>query len=830
MNGPSDDPTLPLGRSERIDVLCLRFEHALTSTVATGERPQIEAYLESIAETDRTTLFRKLLMFEVEHLQAVSEEPSLEQYRARFPRDQAIVAEVFAELARNSTGAAERESPAPLVLGEYQLLEKLGQGGMGAVYKARHTKLQRMVALKLLPPRTADDRHAAGRFDYEMAALGRLKHPNIVQAFDARDVAGTRLLAMELIEGLDLSQLVHRCGPLPIADCCELIRQAALGLQCAHECGLVHRDVKPSNLMLATSGEVKILDLGLARLPDELLSDELTAVGHAMGSADYMSPEQASNSHGVDCRADIYSLGCTLYKLLSGRAPFSGPEYQSNLEKLIAHREKPVPPIASLRCDVPDGLMAMLDRMLAKSPEDRFARAADVASGIARFCDGSDLRGLLLRAGKSGPPDANSGAAPRPPARAPSAPADLASPALSTAPPPATDTARHELAARINIGRLGCGVMVTLATLGAVGVPMLYLELRSARDVRSSVAMVRPTPDSPRVALSPPAARAPVLLAPPAPVPALPPPAGAVQTREVWPNTPEPGLPFSSAPASPLARPGAATSMASPRDSVPPCDSATAMAEPRATWQATARQSLYLLQVELTLHDGSTSTRPFAAGCAVSERMLLTTGNVGCALFRFRARKFKVYAVAPDQGPRLEVTEFRVHRAYLDHRVDRAPSVGNDLALLTTAGRLPTVAPLATEVDLRWVEKGDRLTLLGYTHEAQRPGERLALRPVHAVVVRNSGQASANSHEARFLEVNVEPGLIGYAFGFAAFRSDGKLVGLYNHRVDQGEASGASRDFVTVVQPEIIKRGLSNADPGLWVEPTLRNDSTHGKP
>ena len=193
---------------------------------------------------------------------------------------------------------------------------------MGTVYKALHTKLDRAVALKVLARGRVEDGRAIARFEREMKAIGRLDHPQIVRADDAREIDGHPVLIMEYVEGLDLARLVNRVGRLRVAAACELARQAAVGLQYVHEHGLVHRDIKPSNLMLTPRGEVKILDLGLARLHRQRGgSDEMTGTGLTMGTADYMAPEQASDSHSVDIRADIYSLGCTLFKLLSGRRP-----------------------------------------------------------------------------------------------------------------------------------------------------------------------------------------------------------------------------------------------------------------------------------------------------------------------------------------------------------------------------------------------------------------------------------------------------------------------------------------------------------------------------
>jgi uncharacterized protein (TIGR03067 family) len=300
--------------------------------------------------------------------------------------------------AADSPPARRRQGPFPVPsqLGEYQLLEELGCGGMGTVYKALHTKLDRVVALKVLVKGRVEDQRAIARFEREMKAVGRLDHPQIVRAHDAREIDGHPVLIMEYVEGLDLARLVGRAGRLRVADACELARQVAVGLQYVHEHGLVHRDIKPSNLMLTPRGEVKILDLGLARFHRERAgSDEMTGTGQTMGTADYIAPEQASDSHGADIRADIYSLGCTLFKLLSGRAPFEGPEYRGAFDKMTAHVQTPAPSIRGLAANVPEELAALLGRMLAKDPAARPATPVDVAAKLAVFCAGHDLPALL---------------------------------------------------------------------------------------------------------------------------------------------------------------------------------------------------------------------------------------------------------------------------------------------------------------------------------------------------------------------------------------------------------------------------------------------------
>jgi response regulator RpfG family c-di-GMP phosphodiesterase len=282
-------------------------------------------------------------------------------------------------------------------IGQYRLLEKVQkQGGMGLVYKAVHVLLMKVVALKVLPADRMTNEAAIARFRREMKAVGRLEHPNIVQARDAGEVDGTHYLVMEFIEGIDLSSLLRSHGPISIADACEIVRQAAVGLQHAFEQGLVHRDLKPSNLMLAQTGIVKILDLGLARLCDESSSaNPLTEPGQVMGTADYTAPEQAFGPHPVAIRADLYSLGCTLYHLIAGRAPFSGREYVSPLRKLLAHAQTPAVSIRELRGEVTQELAALIDCLMAKSPSDRFDEPSKLISALDPFVAGSDLSKLL---------------------------------------------------------------------------------------------------------------------------------------------------------------------------------------------------------------------------------------------------------------------------------------------------------------------------------------------------------------------------------------------------------------------------------------------------
>jgi CHAT domain-containing protein len=279
-------------------------------------------------------------------------------------------------------------------LGRYEILGRLATGGMGAVFRARHVELGKIVALKVLPAGDLSELSLA-RFKNEMRAIGRLHHPHIVAAHDAGDIDGVHFLAMDLVDGADLARLVDRHGRLSIADACEAVRQAALGLQHAFEKGLVHRDVKPSNLMLARGGTVQVLDLGLARACEDAPSERLTSKGAILGTADYLAPEQWEHPHAADTRADIYSLGCTLYHLLAGNPPFSGDRYSSILSRLKAHQEDPPPSIAAARPDVPPALAAIVGRMLSKVPAQRFQTPADVAEALRPFTSGANLARLL---------------------------------------------------------------------------------------------------------------------------------------------------------------------------------------------------------------------------------------------------------------------------------------------------------------------------------------------------------------------------------------------------------------------------------------------------
>ena len=252
------------------------------------------------------------------------------------------------------------------------------------------------MVIKVIHPELVRDAELLQRFQREARLAAKLAHPNVVTVYEAEQLVHTYLLVMEFIDGDTLAELVRKRGPLPVTAACELVRQAALGLQHLHEQRLVHRDIKPANLMLTTGGQLKVLDLGLAFLKAGAAQPrDLTQPQQSMGTIDYMAPEQWEDSHGVDIRADIYSLGCTLYYLLAGSPPFGISKAPNMIRQMYAHTLAPVPPIRQKRPDVPEELAAVVQRMLAKSRADRYSVPAEVAAALEPFAVGSDLSGLF---------------------------------------------------------------------------------------------------------------------------------------------------------------------------------------------------------------------------------------------------------------------------------------------------------------------------------------------------------------------------------------------------------------------------------------------------
>jgi serine/threonine-protein kinase len=271
-----------------------------------------------------------------------------------------------------------------LMIGNYQVLDRLGAGGMGTVYKARHRRMKRAVAIKVLAREIARSPDLVQRFQREVEAVARLSHPNIVMAHDADEAEAGDFLVMEFVDGRDLASETEKRGPLQVRMAVECIVQAARALDYAHSQGIIHRDIKPANLLRDVNGVVKVTDLGLARLNGPLgqsteKASALTQAGTIMGTVDFMSPEQALGSTDIDHRTDIYSLGCTLFFLLLGRPPYQGP---SMMATLLKHRDAPIPSLVEARNDVPASLDAIFRRMVAKEPADRFQAMAEVMAAL----------------------------------------------------------------------------------------------------------------------------------------------------------------------------------------------------------------------------------------------------------------------------------------------------------------------------------------------------------------------------------------------------------------------------------------------------------------
>ena len=312
-----------------------------------------------------------------------------------------------------------------LVLGPYRLVQAIGEGGMGMVFKAYHPRLDRWVVLKTIRPQVLAARpEIVTRFHREARAIAQLNHPNVVILFDADEVNGTHYIAMEYVDGVTLDKMVRQSGPLGVRQACDYMRQSALGLQHAFEVGLVHRDIKPSNILVAQKsasthrsssqlarpalvtvrdreakssgllnrgghgawGVIKILDMGLARLQETIDEENqrgeatpLTRAGALLGTPDFIAPEQARDARTVDIRADLYSLGCTFYYVLTGRPPFPGG---TDVQKLFRHQTEKPYPIDELRPHVPQDVVAAVAKLMAKKVDDRFQTPQQLAEAL----------------------------------------------------------------------------------------------------------------------------------------------------------------------------------------------------------------------------------------------------------------------------------------------------------------------------------------------------------------------------------------------------------------------------------------------------------------
>ncbi|MDR2441503.1 MAG: protein kinase [Planctomycetaceae bacterium] len=428
---------------QRIDGLCDEFEAALRN----GESVQIEDFLNQVDAEHQTKLLSELLEIEIELAAGKSESNSFllklqDSFNKRFPEQSELINTIIRRIARLRQ------------IGDYEILEELGYGGMGIVYKARQKLLNQTVAIKVLSQTLLNDPQAVGRFRREMQLIGGLNHPNIVRALNAGENDGTHYLVMEFVDGVTLQRLgdnlrkekeygnenksknknnnlfidetvtpaysipkssagltskiysVTTTDPqlltnpvFPAGAACEVIRQAALGLQHAHEFNLVHRDIKPANLMIDRKGTVKILDLGLGKFLAEQRSADsntsLTIAGTTIGTIDYISPEQCENAGEADIRADLYSLGCTLYFLLTGKPPYTGSRYDTTRKKLMAHIIGEVPVLRKAVTDIPEELEIVLQKVLAKDPQERFQTPFEFAEALQPFASFDALLNLI---------------------------------------------------------------------------------------------------------------------------------------------------------------------------------------------------------------------------------------------------------------------------------------------------------------------------------------------------------------------------------------------------------------------------------------------------
>jgi serine/threonine-protein kinase len=264
----------------------------------------------------------------------------------------------------------------------YRLLDLLGEGGMGRVYLARDTRLDRLVALKILSAERLHNPRALTRFQREARTGAQLQHENLVRIYDFGESKGRYFLVMEYIEGKTVATLMAERGPVPPATAARLARQVALGLEHAHRKGLIHRDVNPYNILVTQDGTAKLADMGLAIAMDD--EERVTRDGATVGTFDYVAPEQAKDSHAADTRSDIYSLGCTMYHMCAGRVPFPGPSLP---EKRLGHQTIEPPPLSRLVPGLPEGLSEIVQRMMRKSPAERYATPIEVAHALEFYQD-----------------------------------------------------------------------------------------------------------------------------------------------------------------------------------------------------------------------------------------------------------------------------------------------------------------------------------------------------------------------------------------------------------------------------------------------------------
>lgn len=290
--------------------------------------------------------------------------------------------------------AGDSEHAGRVSLGKYRLLKKIGSGGMGAVFQAEDTERNRIVAIKILPKDKAKNPILVKRFKAEAQAAANLSHENIVQVYGAGEADGYLYISLEFIEGTDVQELVSKHGVLPVKRSLDIIRQMAKALDHTGSINLAHRDIKPSNLLIRPDGVVKLTDLGLARFIDEVTETGITRAGYTVGTVDYMAPEQARDSKSADVRSDIYSLGCAWYFMLTGQPPY--PE-GSVTNKITAHALSPIPDPRALNKEIPEAVVVVLNRMMAKHPEDRYQAGKELLTDLKTAVQSKDNTASYLR-------------------------------------------------------------------------------------------------------------------------------------------------------------------------------------------------------------------------------------------------------------------------------------------------------------------------------------------------------------------------------------------------------------------------------------------------
>jgi tRNA A-37 threonylcarbamoyl transferase component Bud32 len=381
MNSPSDrrHPRPGLLTVEYVDKVCDKFEAAWPAKGSNSPRPRIEDFLGDLPEPGRSQLLRELLRLELAYRRDAGERPTVEEYKRRFPEHAALLSSWSVKRLSFVPSAGQTTPPQGPNIPGYEILEELGRGGMGIVYKARQTKLNRLVALKMILSGELAGEQELARFRVEAEAVARLQHPHIVQIHEIGETSTGPFFSLEFVEGGSLDKEIDGT-PLPGRQAAQLVETLAWAMHAAHEQGIVHRDLKPQNVMLTATGEPKITDFGLAKKLDEAKGQ--TQSGAIVGTPSYMAPEQARSKKQVGPAADIYALGAILYELLTGRPPFRAETPLDTLLQVL--EQEPVRP-SVLQPRLDRDLETICLKCLEKQSDKRYPTAAALAEDLRRF-------------------------------------------------------------------------------------------------------------------------------------------------------------------------------------------------------------------------------------------------------------------------------------------------------------------------------------------------------------------------------------------------------------------------------------------------------------